>query len=202
MVGGHADQSFAAIERLIEGVEGVVSFGICGGLDPALASGTMLLPRAVLDEKKGQRYPVDDTWHAVLAAALRSAHMEIVEDDVLGSGAIIATPAEKALLFKRTMACAVDLESHVVARMAQNARIPFVALRVIADPAWQALPPAALVPLDAEGRPMLPQVLRSIAAQPRQIPDLIRVALETRRALSVLRRGARVLGGAAYKKAE
>ena len=37
------------------------------------------------------------------------------------------------------------MESHIVAQLAARMRLPFAVLRVIADPAERAIPPAALV---------------------------------------------------------
>jgi adenosylhomocysteine nucleosidase len=192
VVGGGPTRSLTLVERLVsEGVTGLVSFGICGGLDPALASARLVLPRVVCSGE-GQRYPVDGAWRDALAAALRGVGMEIAEGDILGLDAIVSTRQDKASLFGKTAACAVDLESHIVAEAARKAGIPFIVLRVVADPAWRDLPAAALIPLDTQGRPVLRHVLRSLLSQPRQTPHLIRLAFETQRALSVLRRGARL----------
>jgi hypothetical protein len=103
-----------------------------------------------------------------------------------------ASTAEKARLREATHAIAVDLESHRVARAAERARIPFLVFRVIADAADRDLPPAALVPLTRSGQPSV-RVLGSIAARPGQIPELLRLARETRSALEALRKAARAL---------
>src|ERR1700726_2301215 len=84
--GGDAARTKAAIQQLLgEGVTGLVSFGICGGLDPALASGTVILPRAIQSETS-ERHPVDETWHAALATVLAAA-----TGDLLGGRAIVDT---------------------------------------------------------------------------------------------------------------
>jgi adenosylhomocysteine nucleosidase len=59
-------------------------------------------------------------------------------------------------------------------------------LRAIADPASRELPPAALVPLDGDGRPALVQVLASVMRRPQQLPTLFGVAREARQALAAL----------------
>src|SRR5260370_1194212 len=74
----------------------------------------------------------------------------------------------------------------------ERARIPFLVFRVIADTADRDLPPAALVPLTRSGQPSV-RVLGSIAARPGQIPELLRLARETRSALEALRKAARAL---------
>jgi adenosylhomocysteine nucleosidase len=187
---GDAARTTAAIAQLIGGgATGLVSFGICGGLDPAIASGAVVLPRTVRTET-GARYPVDGKWHAALAAALRSTGMAMAIGDMLGSAAIVDTPAGKAARFAASGAVAVDLESHLAAQAALAAGIPFVVVRCVADGPGRRLPPAVLVGLDAAGRLALGPVLGSLLRDPGQIPALLQVALDTRRAFRALRRAA------------
>lgn len=131
--GGDARLTHARLQQLVgEGVTGLVSFGISGGLDPAQACGSLLLPAAVVSET-GERHAVDGDWHATLLAALAAAGRSSSTGDTLGAAAIAASASAKAALFRATGAVAVDLESHLVARAAQAASVPFIVLRVIAD---------------------------------------------------------------------
>jgi adenosylhomocysteine nucleosidase len=98
-------------------------------------------------------------------------------------------------LFGACGALALDMESHVVAREARVAGLPFLVLRAVADPAGRDLPPAARVGLDCDGRPQLRRVMGSLLAGPRQLPALIAVARDAARALTALRRAAPVLAG-------
>jgi adenosylhomocysteine nucleosidase len=190
--GGDAGRTKAAIALLIaDGASALVSFGICGGLDPALEPGALLLPQAVRDEA-GARLAVDAAWRGRVAAALSALGIAVAAGDLLGADAIVATPARKAALHGAG-AVAADLESHLVARAAAQAKLPFLALRAVADPASRALPSAALIELDSRGQPVLGAVLGSLARRPGQLPGLLRVALDTRRALAALRRAAPVL---------
>ncbi len=190
--GGDAARTQAIAERLLAENAALVSFGIAGALDPALAPGTLLLPRRVVNEA-GVAIAVDADWQARLGAALRARGLVAVEGDLLGIAQIVASPEEKAALYRRTGAVAVDLESHIAAAVAQRLGRPFVVLRAVADPALSALPPAALVGMDADGNAAIVPVLGSILHRPGQVPDLIRVALHTRRALAALTRAAPVL---------
>ncbi len=191
--GGDAARTAAAIAGLIaEGASGLISFGIGGGLDPALASGSLVLPLAVQDEA-GTRLPVDCAWHDAVAAALAQAGIAATSGDVLGAEEIVATPENKRSLHTGGAVIA-DLESHLVARAAAAAGIPFLVLRAVADPAGHGVPPAARMGLDAEGRAALGPVPRSLLRQPAQLPALLRIAGETRAALRALRRAAPALG--------
>ncbi|MGO8920042.1 MAG: nucleoside phosphorylase [Stellaceae bacterium] len=194
--GGDGVRTAAIIARLVaEGASGLLSFGICGGLDPALASGQLLLPLAVRDEAGG-RLAVDRAWHRAVAAALAQAGIAVATGDVLGAAGIVATPERKRAL-RAGGAIACDLESHLVAEAAVAAGMPFLVLRAVADPARRRLPPAALVGLDAEGHAALGAVLLSIFRYPMQLPALLRIAHETSAALRALRRAAPVLACAA-----
>src|SRR5690348_3529706 len=108
------------------------------------------------------------------------------------SGAPVA--GRWAALNRQSAAIAIDLESHLVADAAAAAGLPFAVLRAVADPAGRALPPAALIGLDAAGRPALGRILWSLMRQPAQLPALLQVARDTRRALAALRRAAEALG--------
>ncbi len=192
---GTPDGTERAIRSLIEqGVPGLVSFGIAGGLAPNLASGTLIAPAAVrgLDD---EAHWVDVEWHARLRRAAHAAGVPLVVGGILGAEMIAASAADKARLHDATHAIAIDLESHRVARAAERARVPFLVFRVIADAADRDLPPAALVPLTRSGHPSV-RVLGSIVARPGQISALLTLARETRSALDALRRGALALGAA------
>jgi adenosylhomocysteine nucleosidase len=192
---GTPDGTEHAIRSLIEqGVPGLVSFGIAGGLAPNLASGTLIAPAAVrgLDD---EAHWVNVEWHARLTRAAHAAGISLVVGGMLGAEKIAASAAEKMRLHEATHAIAVDLESHRVARAAERARLPFLVFRVIADPSNRNLPPAALVPLTRSGHPS-PRVLGSIVARPGQLSALMALARETRSALEALRRGAVALGAA------
>lgn len=193
-VGGDEARAEREAERLLaEGAAGLVSFGIAGGLDPALASGMLLLPHVVLAEG-AERWEVEPQWRRRLVTALSAAGLAVSEGDLLGAGAVAATTADKRALFERTGAAALDLESHAVARVAARAKRPFVVLRALADPAGRGLPPAALVGLDAQGRPAVGPVLAALARDPRQIAGLFRLARDTQRALAALRRAVAAIG--------
>jgi len=189
--GGDADSTGAKIKELLaRGARGLVSFGICAGLDPTLAPGTLLLPRLVHELAPA----IAEAWHAKVATALAAAGLPLIaRGGILGRSAIIASAAEKAALFGASGALALDMESHLFARTAGAAGVPFLVLRAVADSAGRSLPPAVLVGLDRDGRPQLERVILSVLAQPRQLSALIAVARDTSRALATLRRAAPVL---------
>jgi adenosylhomocysteine nucleosidase len=183
--GGDAAATRAGIASLIaRGANQLVSFGIAGALDPSLKPGDLIIGSAVRTSD-GMRVPVDQKWLAHLTTHL--AHARIA--DVVGSTEIAATAAQKAMLYRDSGAACVDQESHWVADAAHAKRLPFIVLRAIADRAGDTLPPAVLVGLDAQGNPRTGAVIGALLRNPVQLPGLIRVALQTNRALRSLLRG-------------
>jgi adenosylhomocysteine nucleosidase len=143
-----------------------LSLGLCGGLDPALRPGALLVPHAVLAD--GKRH--------MASAAIATRFGGLTPHILLAGDQVAATAAEKRRLHAATGAAAIDLESGAVARVAAWAGLPFAVLRAVCDPAEQDLPPAALVALDGKGAIGLFRVLASLAAQPAQLPGLLTLA--------------------------
>jgi hopanoid-associated phosphorylase len=175
-------------QAIAEGARGIVSFGIAGGLEPSLKSGDCVVAWAVQDG--GARFIPDVAWAQRIVARLPHA----IHAPVAGVDGIAATPAAKSALFESTRAYAVDMESHIVARVAVAHRVPFAVLRTIADPAHSALPPLASAAVTAAGRLNLLGVLASLLGNPRQISALPRTARETNAAFAALLRCRRALG--------
>jgi hopanoid-associated phosphorylase len=180
------------LERLLEThaatARGIISIGIAGGLAPDLHAGDWVVADAIA--ANGQSVPTDEAWTARLAAHLPDAF----KGPLLGVDAIVADTATKAALHRATGALAVDMESHVAARVARRHGLPFAAARVVCDPAHRALPAASRVALRPDGRIDLGAVLRSLLAEPGQLPALIVTGWEAERGFGSLARGRRRLG--------
>lgn len=168
-------------ERLADGAAAVISFGIAGGLAPGLASGSVVVADAVHDG--ATRWPTDPAWQGRLLAALPGA----VAGGLSGVGRAAASLDEKHHLRARDGTLAVDMESHVAARLADRHALPFAALRVVADPAEHMLPDAALVGMRPDGTADVLAVIRALGRHPADLPGLIRTALQARTAFQALR---------------
>jgi hopanoid-associated phosphorylase len=186
--GGDKARLEALLEERAAKASGIISIGIAGGLVPGLHMGDWVLADGVLAD--GTTMPTDTEWTSRLAARLPEAARGLL----LGVDAVVAGSAEKADLHRTTGALAVDMESHVAARVAQRHRLPFAVTRVICDPAHRTLPPAARVAMKPDGRVDLAAVLRSLLAHPTQLPALIRTSRDAEQAFGSLLRGQRRLG--------
>ena len=187
--GGNNSGLAAMVEAAIaRGGRAVISVGICGGLAPGLKIGTAVIATEVI--WRDERIPTDERWREALATRLPRA----VSGSVAGTDSIVTEPAAKAALHSGTGAAAIDMETHIAARVAADHRLPFAALRVISDAATDTLPPAVLHAIGPDGKVRHAAMLRAIAVQPTQIPALIRTGRNSDRAMKTLLRCFDLLG--------
>ncbi|MEO8812842.1 MAG: hypothetical protein ABI376_08030 [Caulobacteraceae bacterium] len=190
IVGGgcSADLAVKVSTALALGGNGVISFGIGGGLDPALRPGHLVIGKAVTTV--GDRLAADAAWVERLAAHLPDA----IVADIAGGDRMIVTAAEKTRLRQVTGAAVADMESHIVAELAARAGVPFAVLRAVADPASHALPTSARIGLKANGDPDVRAVIFNLARRPGELLALIRTARQAAAAFRALADARHLLG--------
>ena len=168
----------AAREFATAGAAGLISFGIAGGLDPALEPGDLILA-------EGVRLPDEDvistqaSWRTAFAAAAAGT----ADGMIYGSDLAVSRTDDKARLFTDYGVRAVDMESHGVARAAREAGLPFLIVRAIADPADRTIPPAALAGLGPDGEQRPIAVMLAMLRNPAQVPALIQLARDAKTAM-------------------
>jgi adenosylhomocysteine nucleosidase len=175
-------------------IKGVISFGVAGGLDPALKSGDVVVATEVL--AGDTRWLAGLTLNEELIAGVALGGSRVVRGGLAGVEQVVAALSVKAALRLETGAAAVDMESHIAAAYAAEAGLPFAALRVIADPASRALPPLAVAAIKPNGDIDLRKVLKGVARNPMMLRALVSTGIDFNRALRSLR-GCRgfLLGG-------
>lgn len=185
--GGSPGRAEAGARELVRGgASALISFGIAGALDPALATGDIVLPRSVV-APCGDIYDVDSAWidrlteQLALSARISHGALATVEQAA-------ASPIAKQALRQKTGASAVDMESSGVAVAAAEAGIPFIAVRAIADTAHRAVPRSALVGLAPDGTARPLAVLAALLPRPWEIAALCGLAAASAGALRSLRR--------------
>ncbi len=100
------------------GVDGIVSTGLCGALDPALRVGDIV----------------------VAPAAALETQAEYVRGTVHSIDHVAVTSLEKRTLRNATGAVAVDMEAAAVERKAAEWNLPFLCIRAVSDRAGDTLP--------------------------------------------------------------
>jgi adenosylhomocysteine nucleosidase len=164
---------------------GVISFGLAGGLDPALKSGDVVVATEVL--AGDTRWLAGSALDEEMIASVALGRRRVVRGGLAGVEQIVAGMSCKAALRSETGAAAVDMESHIAAAYAAEASLPFAALRVISDPASRALPTLALSAIKPNGDIDLRKVLRGVARNPTTLRALVSTGIDFNRALRSLR---------------
>jgi len=170
------------------GCGGLISFGVAGGLAPDLKPGSCVIGSSVLDGDVTR--PTDTRWSQRL--------MRMIPGSVLGAIAGVCEPlafaSEKRDLHEKTGALAVDMESHVVARAAEQHGVPIAAIRVVVDPVSRTIPRSALAGTRSDGTIDPVAVVRSLIRYPRDLAGLIRMSFDARAARATLVWGSGLLG--------
>ena len=173
------------------GLRAVISFGIAGGLHPALEPGDVVVATAVIAEKGTWKVPASVV--SAMAERVGASGIPVTRGALVGVEEPVLLPSTKARMREATDAIAVDMESHIGAAYAADNDLPFAAIRVISDPSVRALPPLAKKALKPDGRVDFPAILSGLARAPSEIATLIRAGGDAGRAFAGLRRCRRFL---------
>ena len=182
--------AIAEVRARGRGYQGLVSFGVAGGLAPQLPTGACVVGSHVLSGSRSM--PTDREWSEKLLRTIPDS----VSGMLLGVPAPIAHPDDKRALYLKTGAIAVDMESHIVAAVGLAHEVPVAAIRVITDPARRSLPVSAVAAMRPNGTTNIAAMLRSVLKRPRELPALFQTALDARAARATLVRGRHLLGPA------
>lgn len=170
----------ALARALDDGASALLSFGLCGGLNPALAPGDLVIATHV---RAGDRdIAADPDWLARLIRHFPKAAI----GGVAGSDVIVGNALAKAALRSKTGAIAADMESHRAAEMAFDAAVPFAVLRSVSDSASDSLPACAQAGFRPDGRVDVGAVVRGLLARPAEFPALVRTARNAGKAMASL----------------
>ena len=168
-----------------DGAEALVSFGLAGGLDPALPVATVILGESIIGPD-GVRSNLDADLRARLAECI--SLFAPMDARVAGTEDPVADVAGKARLLRESGAQVADMESDAVARIAAERGVPCGVVRVVVDPAGRAVPRAALAALGEAGDIRTGRLLATLVARPWELPGMVALASDAWRALRTLRR--------------
>ena len=182
----------AKLEQRLEaaaraGAAGIVSFGLTGGLADGLRIGDWVVGSRLRGAIDHACHP---GWRDAIAARLPGARIGTFFAD----GRMIDTIAEKRALGVAHDALAVDMESHVAARVARAYRLPFAIVRIVSDEVDHLLPHAITVSMRPDGGFDRARMRASLASAPEQMRDVVQTMRQFATGFRGLRRGATLMG--------
>lgn len=184
--GGDAARLRGQLSAAAPGAIGILSFGFAGALADSLKIADWVVGSRLTGTVEAE---CDPHWSAALAAAIPGARTGTIYAD----GRLISDMAEKRAIGARHSAIAVDMESHIAARVAAEHGRPFAIIRCISDEARHPLPPAIAVAMRPDGGVDGLAMLRSLVTEPGQVPQLIRTMRGFMQAMAALKQGGRLL---------
>jgi adenosylhomocysteine nucleosidase len=171
----------------------VVSWGLCGGLDPRLRPGDLILGAGVVSDQGAVR--TDQAVTALLAERVKGVGAHMIVEPLAASSAPVLTAAAKADLRRVTGAAGVDMESLIAGRYALEQGIPFAILRAVSDPAERDLPPLVLKAVNSHGGIDAVAVIGELIRSPGQFMRLRAAARDSGAAFQALKRCRSLLPG-------
>ncbi|MFO1289881.1 MAG: phosphorylase [Nitrosomonas sp.] len=181
---GEAAAHKAAIGLRDQGVSALVSFGVAGALNASLRPGDLVLPEHIQIEES-DRVSVALAWRARIKQLLPK-HVNVAGGTLATSRQMLSSEAAKRAFSETHGACAVDMESGAIAKVAAETGIPFVALRAITDPLEFSPPPILMDAVYPDGSVNIPQLLNLLIRRSINISTLLQLAPSMRAACSTL----------------
>jgi adenosylhomocysteine nucleosidase len=152
-----------------ENVEGLVSTGFCGALEPALALCDVFAATEVIGSGP---------------ARVPASSRPFKTGRLLSIDRVVTTASEKNEL--RSAAEAVEMEAAAVSERARRWNLPFYAVRVVTDTADQDFPLDFNRTRSADGRFSRARIIAAALRRPAVLPELMKLNKTTKRAARAL----------------
>jgi adenosylhomocysteine nucleosidase len=185
--------AYAAAAWLVsKGVNALSIFGIAGGLAPGIQAGDLVIGERVVEEPggpKGRAWGVNARYGKLVYSALEAEGIDVRMGTVVTVREPILAVEKKKLLYARTKALAVDMESAAVAKAAAESNLSFFVLRAICDPSDREVPFDFFSCLDQGGKICYSILLKRLWCRPSLVGELLQVRRDFTAALGSLKRG-------------
>ncbi|MDD1635578.1 MAG: phosphorylase [Methylococcaceae bacterium] len=182
---GHVNAKSASELLVAKGANRLISWGCAAALSESLKPGDLILADELIDAGNVVMATSAD-WLAYAKNSL--AKFVVIQSGRLAeSTSIVSSSKEKKQLHSTTGAIALDMESVAVARVAKQHILPFLTIRVIADPVNMDLPRAIYYSLNDQGEMVLRKLLLFLFLHPAELPGLIKLGFHFNAAKKTLK---------------
>ena len=147
--------------------------GFAGGLVDGLTPGTLVIGDSVTDSS-GMVLTADSRLLAI-AESVRLPELAAMRGTIYTNNKVLTQSVEKRALAQSRDVIAVDMETFAAAQTAQQAGVPWLAIRVVTDGAADDMPFDFNAMTAADGNVNKGRVIVSALTHPRTIPALIRL---------------------------
>lgn len=164
-------------------VDALLIAGVCGGLDPSLSPGALILSRSVIAPNRPTLVP-NASLLELVRRVLRNRDAAFVSSALITLERPAGTRAEKLDVWNQYGAAGVDMETYAIVEAAEAGHIPWLAVRAVLDPASSSLP----LGLRSLGQQIdESEIRRRFARRPQDWPAYGRLAWQELRAVRALR---------------
>ena len=171
-----------------QGATKLISWGCAAALSELLKPGDLILANELTytENNKNLTVSVNANW-LQHTKELLSTFKKINTGCLVESKSIVSSSEEKHKIHTATNAVALDMETIAIAKIAYKHALPFLAIRVIADPVEMNLPLAISHSLNEHGEVSLSKLMFYLARHPTELPGLIKLALHFKAATKTLK---------------
>ena len=187
---GLKNAAAAAQSLITKNIHCLVSWGCAAGLHPQAKPGDLIIAAHVTNLEHS--VDTDEGLGVALKSALPD-NLTVFNGTLFSSATLVDLSLDKQKIHLQSQAVALDMESFAIAEVAQQAQLPFLVVRSIADPVNMDLPQAVVQALNDEGQVNLPKLLGYLSWHPWEIPALIRLGKHFKAAQNTLKIVAKTL---------
>ena len=139
-VGGQAGARWASSLEGRPKPSALISMGFAGGLHHSCRPNAIVLSQKLMSDREPEVFHSDPQLLETAAQACRDAGMTYHMGSALTVRDFVFSPAEKIRLGQESGALCCSMEDYWLAKEAHRIGVPFLAARVVLDPAEQDLP--------------------------------------------------------------
>lgn len=131
-----------AVERCLADYRPAICLhvGYCGGADPKLSVGDVVIASHIIDAATGKRFEIDANIVSKAEKILKIPDVHVVTGGIVTVDKAVCDPHEKAFIGTEYEAIGIDMESSAVIGVCESYGTPLLVARAVLDPMDICLP--------------------------------------------------------------